>query len=153
MTTSTITVGEHLYEYTVRFTRVTEYGVSMEALMAGETAPPPEGARFDVAFEGTSSGPKLKGEAVGVDYLHVRADGRFQLHIHAEITTEDGEKISLFADGVASPREGSSIADLRENVTLFTSSKAYSWVNNLQVWAIGTVDLAEQEVKIKGYSA
>jgi hypothetical protein len=38
-------------------------------------------------------------------------------------------------------------------VTLFTSSKAYSWVNGLQVWAIGTVDLAEQVVRITGYSA
>ena len=90
---------------------------------------------------------------VGVDYLQVRADGRFQLHIHGEITTEDGEKIALFANGVASPREGSPIADLRENVTLSTSSEAYSWVNSLQIWGVGTVDLAEQVVNIKGYSA
>jgi hypothetical protein len=150
---STIEVGEQLYEYTVKFTRLTEYGISMESLMAGRVTPPPEGARFDVAFEGSSPGPKLKGDVVGIDYLQVRADGRFQLHIHAEITTDDGEKIALSADGVALPREGSPIADLRENVTLSTSSKNYSWVNHLQVWAIGTVDLAEQVVKIKGYSA
>ena len=88
-----------------------------------------------------------------VDYLQIRADGRFQLHIHAEITTEDGERIAFFADGVATPREGSTIADLRENVTLTTSSKAYAWVNTLQIWATGTVDLAEQVVRVKGYSA
>ena len=70
-----------------------------------------------------------------------------------EITTDDGKKIALFADGVALPREGSSIAELRENVTLSTSSKDYAWVNTLQVWATGTVDLAEQVVQIKGYSA
>ena len=150
---STIEVGDLLYEYTVKFTEVTEYGVSLEALMAGEAAPPVEGARFDVAFEGESTGRRLKGNVKGVDYLQIRADGRFQLHIHAEITTEDGEKIALFADGVAMPREGSAIADLRENVTLSTSSKAYAWVNTLQVWATGTVDLAEQVVRIKGYSA
>ncbi len=150
---STIEVGDLLYEYTVKFTEVTEYGVNLEALMAGEAAPPVEGARFDVAFEGESTGPKLKGHVKGVDYLQIRADGRFQLHIHAEITTEDGEKIALFADGVAMPREGSAIADLRENATLSTSSKAYAWVNTLQVWATGTVDLAEQVVRIKGYSA
>ena len=150
---STIEVGDLLYEYTVKFTEVTEYGVSLEALMAGEAAPPVEGARFDVAFEGESTGPRLKGSVKGVDYLQIRADGRFQLHIHAEITTEDGEKIALFADGVAMPREGSAIADLRENATLSTSSKAYAWVNTLQVWATGTVDLAEQVVRIKGYSA
>ena len=150
---STIEVGDLLYEYTVKFTEVTEYGVSLEALMAGEAAPPVEGARFDVAFVGESTGPRLKGNVKGVDYLQIRADGRFQLHIHAEITTEDGEKIALFADGVAMPREGSAIADLRENATLSTSSKAYAWVNTLQVWATGTVDLAEQVVQIKGYSA
>lgn len=150
---STIEVGELLYEYTVKFTGMTEYGVSLESLMAGEVAPPPEGARFDVAFEGASSGPKLKGKVTGVDYLRIRADGRFQLHIHAAITADDGQKIALHADGVALPRKGSSIADLRENVTLSTSSKDYTWVNALQVWGIGTVDLAEQVVQLKGYSA
>jgi hypothetical protein len=38
-------------------------------------------------------------------------------------------------------------------VALFTSSRAYMWVNGLQVWATGTVDLAEQVVHDKGYSA
>ena len=149
---STIEVGDQLYKYTVKFTRVTEYGVSMEALLGGET-PPPEGARFDVAFEGSLPGPQLKGTVVGVDHLHVRADGRFQLHIHGEITTEDGEKIAWFADGVATPREGSTVADLRENVTLTTSCKGYLWLNVLQIWAVGTVDLAAQVVEITGYSA
>ena len=150
---NTIEVGELLYEYTVKFTGMTEYGVSLESLMAGDAAPPPEGARFDVAFEGESTGPKIKGSVTGVDYLQIRADGRFQLHIHGEITTDDGKKIALFADGVAVPREGSSIADLRENVALSTSSKDYAWVNTRQIWATGTVDLAEQVVQLKGYSA
>ena len=149
----TIDVGESLYEYTVKLTGMTEYGVSFEALMAGTAAPPPEGARFDVSFEGATNGPKLKGKVAGVDYLRVRADGRFDLHIHAEITTDDGQKISLHADGVALPQPGSPIVGLRENVSLFTSSKAYSWVNGLQVWATGTVDLAEQVIRIRGYSA
>jgi hypothetical protein len=146
-------VGDLLYEYTVKLTGMTEYGVSFQALMAGAVAPPPEGARFDVPFEGTSTGPRLKGTIVGVDHLRVRADGRFDLHIHASITTDDGEMISLHADGVALPQPGSAVAGLRENVTLFTSSKAYSWVNGLQVWATGTVDLAQQVVSLKGYSA
>jgi hypothetical protein len=148
-----IDVGELLYEYTVKLTGLTEYGVSFAALMAGTAPPPVEGARFDVPFEGASIGPRLKGKVIGVDYLRVRADGRFDLHIHAEITTDDGQKISLHADGVALPQAGSPVAGLRENVTLFTSSKTYAWVNGLQVWATGTVDLAEQVVHIKGYSA
>ena len=63
-----------------------------------QTPPPAEGARFDVYFEGPITG-KLNGTVKGVDYLHIRADGRCQLNIHAEITTEDGKKISLAADG------------------------------------------------------
>jgi hypothetical protein len=122
-------------------------------LLAGEVAPPSEGARFDVWFEGSSLGPKLKGTVKGVDYLHIRADGRFQLDIRAEITTEEGHKISLRADGVCLPQENSPISELRENVTLFTSSDEYRWVNPLQIWGTGTVDLAEQVVHVKGYIA
>jgi hypothetical protein len=82
----------------------------------------------------------------------MRADGRFQLDVHAEITTEDAQKISIKAGGVAMPRKDSSIFDLRENVTLFSSSKDYTWVNTIQVWGIGTVDLATQIIYIAGYS-
>ena len=53
--------GELLYEYTCSFTQVVEYGVSAEALFAGQTPPPSEGARFDVYFEGPVTGAKLKG--------------------------------------------------------------------------------------------
>ncbi len=150
---STIDVGELLYDYTCKITGLTEYGVNFASLISGQTAPPPEGARFDVAFAGASQGPRLKGTVTGVDYLRVRADGRLQLHIHAEITADDGQKIALHADGVAILRKESSIADLRENVTLSTSGKDYTWVNTLQIWATGTVDLAEQVIRIKGYSA
>ncbi|HEY5408034.1 MAG TPA: DUF3237 family protein [Ginsengibacter sp.] len=118
---STINLGEPLYEYTLSITGLTEYGVSLQELASGKIPPPPEGARFDVAFAGEASGSKLSGKVTGIDYLHIRADGRFQLDVHAEITTQDGQKISLKADGVAMPRKDSSISDLRENVTLFSS--------------------------------
>jgi hypothetical protein len=153
MSSATITVGELLYDVTAHFTKVTEYGVSLEAVASGQTPPPPPGARFDVAFEGISRGPKLKGTLAGVDYLQVRADGRIQLHIHAELTTDGGEKIAFFADGVSTPEQGTGLSQIRENVTLTTSSPTYSWVNQLQVWAQGTVDLAKGEVNVKGYAA
>ena len=85
MPSTAISVGELIYEVTVQFTKITEYGVSMEALASGQAAPPPEGARVDVHFEGASRGPRLKGTINGVDYINMRADGRVQLHIHAEI--------------------------------------------------------------------
>jgi hypothetical protein len=153
MTSSTIAVGELIYEVTLNFAKVTEYGVSMEAIVSGQSAPPPEGARIDVEFDGTVTGPELKGRVNGVDYLHVRADGRVQLHIHAEITTEDNEKIAFFGDGVAIPEEGTGLYQLRENVTLTTSSPAYSWVNLLQIWGIGTADPGKGQVNVKGYAA
>ena len=150
---SMIEVGELLYEVTFMITGLTEYGVSFDELIAGKVAPPREGARFDVAFEGTANGPKLKGTAVGVDYIRVRADGRFDLHVHESITTDDGQNIDAQGDGVALLRTRSSIADLRINMTLFTSSENYTWVNTLQVWGIGTVDLAKQIIQVTAYSA
>ena len=83
---STIEVGELLYTVTLNITGVKEYGVSFAALMAGEVTTPVEGARFDVPFEGTATGPKVNGVADGIDYVRVRADGRFELHIHETIT-------------------------------------------------------------------
>lgn len=150
---SNIEVGELLYEYRVNVTGITEFGVSFADLLSGAVAPPPEGARFDVHFEGASSGPKLKGTAKGTDHLFIRADGRMDLHIHGVMTTHDGHSIALFADGVCVPNPGSPVAELRENVTLFTSSQEYAWVNTLQIWGVGTVDLAAQVVHIKGYRA
>ncbi|HEY8768034.1 MAG TPA: DUF3237 family protein [Dehalococcoidia bacterium] len=143
--------GEVIYEYACQFTQVVEYGTSADAVLSGKTPPPAEGARLDVYFEGPISGPKLKGTVKGVDYLHIRADGRCQLNIHAEITTEDGKKISLAADGVGIPKEGSPVFQLRENVTLTTNHPEYSWVNPIQVWALGTVDVSKGEIRIKAY--
>jgi len=102
------TPGELIYEYTLRFTQVVAYGASADAVLSGRIPPPAEGARFDVYFEGLITGPRLKGTVRGVDYLHVRGDGRCQLDIHAEITTEDGKKIALAADGVAIPESPAS---------------------------------------------
>src|SRR5262249_34871253 len=132
--------------------QVTEYGVALDTLLSGAKAPPAEGVRFDVHIEGTATGPKLKGTVKGVDYINVRAGGRIELHVHAEITTEDGKKIAIFADGVVILEPGSPVAQLRLNVTLFTSAAAYSRVNSIQGWAPGTVDFAKGEIRFKAYA-
>lgn len=150
---SKIEMGELLYELTLNITGMTEYGVSFEALMAGEVPPPPEGARFDFAIEGVANGPKLKGKVMGVDYLWMRADGRTELNVYLKITTDDGQNIAGHVRGVVTPRPESSISELRENITLFTSSEDYKWVNPLEVWGIGTVDLATKIIKLSAYSA
>jgi hypothetical protein len=149
----TIPVGELIYEAEIQFTDVVEYGVSMEALSSGKTAPPLEGARFDQSFQGTIHGPKLSGKIFGTDYLYVRADGRFQLHIYAQIKTDDGHNISFSSDGVSIQNEGTKETQLRAAVFLFTSSPAYNWLNKLQVWAMGSLDPEKGEAFVRAYAA
>ena len=148
-----IEVGKLLYTVTLKITGIKEYGVSLAALIAGEVTPPVEGARFDVPFEGTASGPKLNGAAEGIDYVKVGADGRFKLHIHETIRTEDGQNISAHGAGVATPRPEGGIADVRVNMTQFAASKDYAWVNQLPVRGVGTIDLAKQVIQVAAYTA
>jgi len=144
--------AELLYEYVLRVTGVVEYGASLQAIMGGKAAPPPEGAPFDISFEGSLDGPKLKGSMHGVDYTNIRADGRTELHIHAQFDLTDGGKVSFFADGVGT-LDAQGILHLRENVTLKSNSQAHAWVNSIQVWGIGTANLAAGEIRVKGYKA
>jgi hypothetical protein len=143
--------GQLIYEYKLEITQTVEYGASADAVFAGQT-PPPEGARFDLYLEGSVAGPKLNGTVKGVDYLEFRADGRADLHIHAEITTEDGRKIALFADGVAIREKESPIFQLRENVSLTSNHAELLWVNPVQIWAAGTVDVSTGHVRVKAYT-
>jgi hypothetical protein len=142
--------GEKLYEYTLSVTRIVEYGASFQDIMGGQSPPPPGGLRVDVAFEGPMTG-RLSGSVVGVDYITIRADGRADLDIKAEITTDDGEKIAFAASGVGIPQPGSPTALLRENVTLTTASERYAWVNPLQIWGVGSVDFGTGTITISAY--
>jgi hypothetical protein len=142
--------GEKIYEYDLNITGVTDYGVSMESILSGKEKIPPQGARFDVAFEGNATG-RLSGRVRGVDYLCMRADGRIDLDIRGTIETGDGFRIGLSADGAAVMRQGEPIADLCENVTLITAAPGYAWVNTGQIWAPGTVNLATGKIHIDAY--
>ena len=117
---------------------------------SGKEKIPPQGARFDVAFEGNATG-RLSGRVRGVDYLRMRADGRIDLDIRGTIETDDGFRIGLSADGAAVLRQGEPIADLCENVTLITAAPGYAWVNTGQIWASGTVNLAAGKIHIDAY--
>ena len=142
--------GEKIYEYDLDVTGVTDYGVTLQAILSGQASVPPQGVRIDVAFEGRASG-RLTGRVRGVDYLRVRADGRIDLDIHAIIETEDGHRIALSADGVGAPRAGEPMADLCENIRLTTAAEPYAWVNARQVWGVGTVNFAAGKVHIDAY--
>lgn len=120
--------GEKIYEYDLEVTGVTDYGVTLEAILSGQARVPLQGARIDVAFEGRATG-RLTGRVRGLDYLRIRTDGRIDLDIRAIVETEDGHRIALSADGVGMPRAAEPIADLRENVSLTTAAEHYAWVN------------------------
>jgi hypothetical protein len=70
--------GEKIYECDFNITGVTDYGVTLDALLSGKEKVPLQGARFDVAFEGDSKG-RLAGKVRGLEYLLLRADGRADL--------------------------------------------------------------------------
>jgi hypothetical protein len=146
--------GELIYEYDgVRITEVTAYGAPpFEAVVSGAEAIPPSGARYDFTLEGRMSGPRLRGTVKGVDHVDVRPDGHVGLHIHAEVTTDDGQKIAMFADGVVSFPHGLPVGELRETVALTTAEPGYEWVNPLQIWAVGTCDVIAGRVDIAGYA-
>lgn len=143
--------GELIYEYTPRVTQTIEYGVSAAAMFAG-AAPPPEGARFDLYLEGPVCAGKLVGTVRGVDYLNFRADGRVELHIHAEIRTQGGHNVALEAGGIAIRRDGSSLLELREHVSLRSNHAELAWVNGVEIWAGGVVDVASGRVHLRAFS-
>jgi hypothetical protein len=142
--------GEKIYEYDLDVVGVTDYGVTLDAILSGQLEIPPQGVRIDVAFAGRASG-RLAGHVRGVDFARMRADGRIDLDIRAAIDTDDGHRIALSADGVAMPRAAEPVADLVENITLSTAAQAYAWVNTRQVWGVGTVDFAAGKIHIDGY--
>lgn len=154
ITEVTIPVAEHLYDETAHITGITGYGIDYPEFISGQVGVPPQGARFDIAFEGYIEGERLKGEISAVDYAQVRADGRFQLDMHGEITTDDGEKIAYYADGIfVPPEDDRGIAQARYSVRLTTASPGYSWVNKLHIWTRGSVDVNKGEISVKGYIA
>ena len=144
--------AELIYEANIRFTSVIDYGLSMEDLSSGKVPIPPAGARFDQTFEGTLEGPRLRGRISGTDYLQVRADGLFQLHLHARVTTDDGTNISMSSEGVSRQIPGEPLTQLRAAVTLFTASESYVWLNDLRLWAVGTLDPGRGEALVRAYA-
>ena len=142
--------GEKIYEYALDVTGVTDFGVTLEAILSGQVKIPPQGVRLDIAFDGRATG-RLAGRIRGIDHARMRADGRIDLDIHAVMETGDGRRIAFYADGVASPRAGEPVADLRENVRLTTAATEYAWVNARQVWGVGTVNFATGKINVAGF--
>jgi len=142
--------GEKIYELDLNITGVTDYGVTMDAILSGNEKVPLQGTRFDVAFEGGSKG-RLAGKVRGVDYIVMRADGRADLDVRATLETEDSYRIAAHIDGVATPRANEPMVDLVENIRLTTAATKYDWVNSRQIWGLGTVNLATGKIHIEAF--
>lgn len=138
--------GEKIYEYEVEITGAVDFGVTLEAILTGQAAIPPSGARFDFGFAGRAEG-RLSGKLTGTDYYRLRPDGRGELNIRGVIETDDGARISMEATGVATPTATG--MDLVENVQLTTASPDYAWVNTRQIWAEGAS--ADGKIRITGW--
>ncbi len=141
---------ELIFTEDIHLTGITEYGFSWSELVSGQKTPGPEGARFDLAFEGTVDGPDIKGTIKGIDYLEVRADGKFMLNIQAMIETEDGKRIAVKEDGILYPGANGK-ANIQLNLQFTTHYPEYQWMNHLQVWALTDVDMQRGEVKVNAY--
>lgn len=141
---------EKIFEYDLDIVNVIEYGVNMEAVLAGQERVPLHGAQFDVALAGPIKG-RMTGTIRGIDYLRVRADGRRELDLRASIETEDGSRIAFSADGVGTPRDGEPIVDLAVKIDLTTAAAAYAWVNARPAWGAGYANLATGKIHIDAY--
>ncbi len=142
--------GEKIYAYDADITGTTDFGVALGAILDGSQPIPPQGARFDVGFDGHATG-RLAGRVRGTDYAYVRADGQVELNIHGIFETPDGARIAFEAGGVGVLRPGEPVLDLSENVSLLTASVAYAWVNARQIWGVGFVDLGAGKIQIEAY--
>jgi hypothetical protein len=147
---STAIRGEKVYEMDLDLTGVTDFGVSMDAITSGKEAIPLQGARFNLAVNGSTKG-RLAGRAHGADFLRVRADGRMELDLHLTIETDDGSRIALSGDGQAAPRSGEPTLDIFGNIHLCSADKEYSWVNERQIWSVGTANLATRKLHIEAF--
>ena len=150
MTQNLTMKGEKIYEYEFDLTGVTDYGVSMNAILAGKETVPLQGARFDLTVEGRGKG-RLSGRARGVDYLRMRADGRIDLDLHLTIETDDGHRIALSGDGQAAPRKCEAALDIFANIRLSTASKEYAWVSARQIWSVGAASMTTGKIYAEAY--
>lgn len=142
--------GEKIYQYDVDITGVTDFGVELGAILEGKARIPIQGARFDAAFDGRATG-RISGRVSGIDYAYMRPDGCIELNILGTLETDDGSRIALSAGGLGVLRKDEPILDLSENVRLLTAVSDYAWVNEKQIWAFGTANLATGKIHVEAF--
>ena len=142
---------KQLFIQKAQLSYIREYGIGWEELLNGILAPPKQGVRFDIGFEGKLSGDSLRGGISGIDYLEVRADGKYQHVCYATIITHDGETIAFHETGTLIPIE-EGIVQLYLNMNFSTASANYQWLNQKLAWGLGEMDMRKGFVNTQAYT-
>jgi hypothetical protein len=121
------------------------YEMKLKILPGLNIGPVPEGTRIDLPFAGEVSGPSIHGKIDGVDYALFRPDGVARLHIHAVITTDGGDLISIEASGLSTATPDGRFA-IKEAITYHTGSKELAWLNSTQGVGDGFLDMNTSEL-------
>lgn len=151
-TTQLGTAVKQLFTQEGHLTYIREYGIGWEELMDGGLAPPAQGARFDIGFEGELFGDTLRGGISGVDYLTVRADGQYQLNCYATIITDDGETIAFHEEGTLTPYRAG-LARVYLHMHFSTAAANYLWLNQKLAWGLGEIDMRKGSITIQAFTS
>jgi len=144
-------VQEHLYDAKGQVTKTVDFGIDVR--VSSETPVPPQGLRFNIDWYAELTGPKLKGKIVGTNYAYTSADGLSHVDSQGVLTTPEGDRIAVHTTGISVREKNSPLFSQHENISFFTASDRYAWVNSIQAWGNGTVDLATGKFEVKAYIA
>ena len=145
---------EHLFSYTVT--------LHMPPEVIG---PVPEGIRVTFYLSGGDvSGPRCNGKLlpVGADWILLRRDGVGMVDVRATMQTDDGALIYTTYNGVLDPGPDGYEAFLNGTMPpkfpiriaprFQTAHPAYAWMNRVQAYGVGEVDLADGSVTYHVYA-
>lgn len=128
--------------------------------------PVPEGIRANFYLAGgLVDGPRFRGKVlpVGADYLLLRKDGIGLLDVRATFESHDGALVYAPYTGVLDAGADGYERFLRNDLPptmpirtvlrFLTAQPAYAWMNRLQCFGVGEVDLARSRVCYEIYAA
>lgn len=126
------------------------YEAKIKLLDSLEIGPVPEGRRLNAPFTGNLTGPNMHGKIEGIDYVLIRPDGVGVLHIHAILTTDGGDIISIGGSGLMTAAPDGRFA-IKAALTFQTASKELAWLNSIQAVEDGFADLTTSELNVKAF--
>jgi hypothetical protein len=145
---------EHLFSYTV--------SLHMPPEVIG---PVPEGIRVTFYLSGgVVTGPRCSGKVlpVGADWLLIRKDGIGVVDVRSTLQTDDGALIYVTYNGVLDPGTDGYEAFLngtlpakfpiRTAPRFQTANPVYAWMNRVQAYGVGEVDMVNASVTYHVYA-